>query len=167
MPASPSSLTIRSAMNTDDSRVWEILHAVVERGDSFAFDPALSREEGLAWWNQPHGHRYVAELDGRIVGAYIIKPNQPGPGSHVANASYMVAPESRGHRIGFQLGEHSLAEARRLGFRAMQFNLVVATNEPAVRLWKSLGFTILATLPGVFHHPQRGYVDAYVMLYTL
>src|SRR5207248_134381 len=92
-----------------------------------------------------------------------LRPNHPGRGAHVATASYMVAPAARGLKVGRRLGEHSLEEARRLGFRAIQFNCVVRTNEPAVRLWKSLGFEIVGTLPEAFDHPTHGYVDAFVM----
>ena len=103
-------------------------------------------------------------IQGRdIVGTYILRPNQSGGGSHVANAAFMVAPEARGQGIGRAMGEHCLSEARRLGFRAMQFNFVVSTNESAVRLWQQLGFKIVGTLPGAFRHPEKGYIDVYVM----
>src|SRR5204862_8184534 len=122
---------------------------------------------------------YVAKLDGlkpssskasrrdRVVGTYILRPNQSGGGSHVANAAFMVAPNARGLGIGRKMGEHCLSEARRLGFRAMQFNFVVSTNEGAIRLWKQLDFEVLGTLPGAFRHPQKGYVDVYVMFRSL
>jgi len=112
-------------------------------------------------------HTYVAEDDGHVVGTYILRANQPGSGSHVANAAFMVAPTARGQGIGRAMGENCLSEARRLGFRAMQFNFVVSTNEGAIRLWKQLGFKIVATLPGAFRHPQKGYVDVYVMFRSL
>jgi ribosomal protein S18 acetylase RimI-like enzyme len=156
-------LSIRKAEEQDRDAVWKILHAVVAGGDAFAFDPGITRERALEVWFQPAATTYVAESDGRVVGSYLLKPNQPGHGSHVANAAYMVSPTARGLGVGRAMGEHSLTEARRLGYRAMQFNLVVATNEPAVALWKSLGFTIVGTLPGAFHHRSLGYVDAYVM----
>jgi ribosomal protein S18 acetylase RimI-like enzyme len=92
-----------------------------------------------------------------------LRPNQSGGGSHVANAAFMVAPEARGHGIGRAMGEHCLNEARRIGFRAMQFNFVVSTNEAALKLWQDLGMKIVGTLPGAFRHPQKGYVDVYVM----
>src|SRR6185436_9453208 len=95
-----------------------------------------------------------------------VKPNQPGRGAHVANAGFMVAPEARGRGVGRELGEHAIAEARRLGFRAMQFNFVVSTN-PAVRVWRALGFAVVGTLPGAFRHPERGFVDVYVMFREL
>jgi L-amino acid N-acyltransferase YncA len=158
---------IRSATAPDREPVWNIFHAVVASGDTYAFDPAISRKEALAYWFQSSHQCYVAEREGEVVGTYILRANQPGPGSHVANAAFMVSPNARGVGVGRGMGEHSLNEARRLGFRAMQFNFVVSTNEPAVGLWKELGFTIVGTLPGAFRHPHKGYVDAYVMFRTL
>jgi len=118
-------------------------------------------------------HTYVAELDWfkqsslerpeSLVGTYILRPNQSAGGSHVANAAFMVASAARGQGIGRAMAEHSLNEARRLGFRAMQFNFVVSTNESAIRLWKQLGFETVGTLPGAFRHPEKGEVDAHVM----
>jgi len=101
------------------------------------------------------------------VGTYILKPNQPALGSHVANAAFMVLPAARGSGVGRRMGEHCLAEARRLEFRAMQFNFMVSTNEAAVRLWQQLGFQIVGTLPEAFRHSQLGFVDAYVMFRML
>ncbi len=160
-------MTIRPANQSDADAIWEIFRAVVAPGDTYVFDPAMPREEALAYWFRADTHTYVAESDQRIVGTYILKPNQPGLGSHVANAAFMVSPTARGLGVGRRMGEHCLAEARRLGFRAMQFNFVVSTNEPAVRLWQQLGFKIVGTLPGAFRHAQRGFVDAYVMFLSL
>jgi GNAT superfamily N-acetyltransferase len=184
------SLKIRSATNKDRDGIWRIFHQVVATGDTYAFDPAISRREALAYWFAPGSHAYVAERqsagdgvtvagepaafsmvtpveDLQIVGTYILRPNQSGGGSHVANAAFMVAPETRGQGIGRAMGEHCLSEARRFGFRAMQFNFVVSTNQSAVRLWQQLGFEIVGTLPGAFCHPQKGYVDVYVMYRSL
>jgi len=160
-------LSIRQALGADRDFVWEIFHDVVARADTYAFDPGISKEEALAYWLHPAHRCHVAESDGRIVGTYILKPNQPGQGSHVANAAFMVAPNARGLGVGQALGEHCVEEARRLGFRAMQFNFVVSTNESAVRLWRRLGFEIIGTLPGAFRHSEKGYVDAYVMYRSL
>jgi GNAT superfamily N-acetyltransferase len=112
-------------------------------------------------------HTYLAEEGNRIVGTYILRANQPGAGGHVANAAYMVAPAAQGRGFGRAMGEHSLGEARRLGFRAMQFNFVVSTNESALHLWQQLGFKIVGTLPAAFRHPTKGYVDALVMFRSL
>ena len=156
------SLEIRSATEADHDAIWDIFHAIVAAGDTYAFELEMSRQEGLAYWFRADTRTYVAENDGRVVGTYILKPNQAGAGSHVANAAFMVAPDTRGVRVGRKMGE-----ARRLGFRAMQFNFVVSTNEAAIRLWKRLGFNIVGTLPGAFRHPEKGYVDVYIMFRSL
>ena len=158
---------IRLATRGDDDAVWGIFHAVVAPGDTYVFDPQTPREEALAYWFRQDTQTYVAEREGQVVGTYILKPNQPALGSHVANAAFMVSPMARGSGIGRQMGEHCLDEARRLGFRAMQFNFVVSTNEGAVRLWQQLGFRIVGTLPKAFRHSQHGFVDAYVMFKSL
>ena len=160
-------LQIRAATSSDREAIWTIFQAVVAPGDTYTFDPAISRDEALAYWFQSSHQCYVAEREGEVVATYVLKANQPALGSHVANAAFMVSPNARGAGVGRSLGEHSLNEARRLGFRAMQFNFVVSTNEPAVRLWRQLGFAIVGTLPGAFRHPQKGYVDAYVMFRSL
>lgn len=159
--------TIRPATETDHGIIWKIFCEVVAPGDTYAFDPKISREDALAYWLRPNTHTYVAERDRHLLGTYILKPNQAGPGAHVANAAFMVPASARGQGIGHAMGEHCLREARRLGFRAMQFNFVVSTNESAVRLWQRLGFEIVGTLPGAFRHPTEGYVDVYVMFRSL
>jgi len=160
-------ITVRPATPADGEAIWQIFREVIAPGDAFVFAPDTPRAEALAYWFRPENHAYVAEHDGRIVGSYIVKPNQPGLGAHIANAAYMVSPSARGLGVGKRMGEHSLVEARRLGFNAMQFNIVVSTNEPAVRLWQRLGFRIVGTLPGAFKHAERGLVDAYIMFRTL
>jgi L-amino acid N-acyltransferase YncA len=159
--------SIRPATADDHEAIWTIFHAVIASGDTYVFDPQMPRGEALAYWFRADTHTYVAEHDGKVVGTYIVKPNQPALGSHVANAAFMVSPEARGLGIGRLMGDHSLAEAKRLGFRAMQFNFVVSTNEAAVRLWKQLGFEIVGTLPGAYRHARLGFVDAYVMFQRL
>jgi GNAT superfamily N-acetyltransferase len=127
----------------------------------------MPREEALAYWFRADTHTYVAEEDGGVVGTYILRPNQSGPGSHVANAAFMVARDAEGAGVGRRLAEHCLTEARRIGFRAMQFNFVISTNTRAIHLWNQLGFKIVGTLPGAFRHPEKGYVDVYVMYRSL
>ncbi len=158
---------IRAAKRTDDDAIWRIFQAVIAPGDTYVFDPTMSRADALAYWFNPGTHTYVFESEGGVSGTYILRPNQPALGSHVANAAFMVSPIARGKGVGRRMGEHCLSEARRLGFLAMQFNSVVATNDAAVRLWKQLGFQIVGTLPGAFRHATRGYVDAYVMFQDL
>ena len=154
---------IRLATEADRDAIWEIFHDVIAPGDTYAFDPQMSRQDALTYWFRSDTHTYVAEQDRHVVGTYILRPNQSGGGSHVANAAFMVASNARGQGIGRAMGEHCLREARRLGFRAMQFNFVVSTNEGAIRLWKQLGFEIVGTLPDAFRDPEKGYVDVYVM----
>ena len=154
---------IREATAGDRDAIWDIFREVVTARDTYAFDPGMSRHDALGYWFQADTRTYVAESRGRILGTYILRSNQSGGGSHVANAAFMVAPNARGQGIGRVMAEHCLSEARLLGFRAMQFNFVVSTNDSAVRLWQKLGFKIVGTLPGAFHHPEKGYVDVYVM----
>ena len=160
-------VNIRPAAEPDRDPIWNIFHEIVAAGDTYAFDPGMSREEALAYWFRAGTRTYVAENDGRVVGTYLLRANQPSPGSHVANAAFMVAQDARGKGVGRKMAEHSLAEARRLGFRAMQFNFVVSTNTSAIHLWQQLGFKIVGTLPGAFRHPRAGYVDVYVMFRLL
>jgi L-amino acid N-acyltransferase YncA len=160
-------LTIRRATETDHGVIWKIFHEVVATGDTYAFDPKISRDDALAYWFRADTHTYVAEKDREIVGTYTLRPNQAGGGAHVANAAFLVAANARGQGIGRAMAQHSLSEARRLGFRAMQFNFVVSTNESAMRLWQQLKFKIVGTLPGAFRHPTKGYVDVYVMFRSL
>ena len=160
-------MKIRTATEADRDAIWDIFHEIVATGDTYAFDPKMSREEALAYWFRADTHTYVAEQGRQIVGTYILKPNQAGAGSHVANAAFMVASNTRGLGVGRKMAEHSLREARRLGFRAMQFNFVISTNTSAIHLWEQLGFKIVGTLPRAFRHPKEGYVDVYVMFRSL
>jgi len=160
-------LQIRAAADSDRDAIWDIFHDVVATGDTYVFDPNTSREEALAYWFRDDTHTYVAEQNGEVVGSYVLRPNRPGLGAHVSNASFIVAKSARGLGVGRAMGEHCLSEARQLGFRAMQFNFVVSTNESAVHLWQQLGFKIVGTLPGAFRHSQKGYVDVYVMFRSL
>jgi L-amino acid N-acyltransferase YncA len=117
----------------------------------------------LDYWCKEDKHTYVAEIGDEIVGTFIIKDNFPGLGSHVANASYMTLPSAFGKGIGRTMGEFSLSEAKRLGYRAIQFNIVVKTNERAIRLWQNLGFAIKGEIPEAFNHRTEGYIDACIM----
>lgn len=149
----------------DDRPALEALAAeTVRDGTVFPFEDVAGV---LRYWFSPGAHVVVAELEGRVAGTYTVKPNQPDRGAHVANAGYVVGEAARGRGLGFALGEHSLTTARALGYRAMQFNYVVATNATAVRLWERLGFRVLATVPGAFRHPERGFVDVLVFFREL
>ena len=163
----PDSLTIRPAEARDRADVWEIFRATIAPGDAFVYDPNTPREEAMAYWFAPGTRTYVAERNGRIIGSYILRQNRPGLGNHVANAGFMVDPTARGSGVGRAMGLHSLDEARQLGYRAMQFNFVISTNQSAVHLWQQLGFDIVGTVPGAFRHATKGFVDAYVMFRLL
>jgi GNAT superfamily N-acetyltransferase len=156
-------LTIRSATAADRPAIWKIFRSVVQRGDTYAFSPDLDEESGLKIWFSVGAEVFVAENQGRVVGTFFVKPNQPGLGSHIANAGFMVDPESHGGGIGRAMGEYALGWAKQHGYQAMQFNFVVSTNIGAVALWKKLGFAIVGTIPKGFRHAQLGYVDVYVM----
>jgi L-amino acid N-acyltransferase YncA len=166
MSQSPEA-TIRRAADADFESMWSIFRDVIASEDTYVFSPDTPRENAWAYWFGPGVTSFVAVAGGRIVGMYKIVQNQPGLGSHVANASFMVSPSYSGKGAGRQMGRHCLREARRNGFRAMQFNFVVSTNAAALALWKSLGFAIVGTLPQVFKHRDLGYVDAHVMYRSL
>lgn len=156
-------MKIRRAVEADFEGMWPIFDAIVAAGTTYVFAPDTPREEAFAYWFGPGVTSFVAEDEGRIVGMYKLVPNQPGLGSHVSNASFMVDSARAGKGVGRSMGLHALREARRAGYLAMQFNFVVSTNAGAVELWKKLGFAIVGTLPRVFRHRELGHVDAYVM----
>lgn len=156
-------IKIRKAKDADFEAIWDIFHQVVKRGDTFAFDPESSNEDCRTLWMSPSVHTYVAEFHDKILGTYILRKNQPGLGAHVANAAYMVHPEAHGHGIGKAMGNHSIKQARKLGFSAIQFNFVVSTNIVAIQLWLKLGFKIVGTVPKAFNHQKLGFVDIYIM----
>ncbi|MDM7938338.1 MAG: GNAT family N-acetyltransferase [Cyanobium sp. CZS 48M] len=174
-PRSPSPLTapttplqIRAYEAADWAAVWALLEPVFRAGETFPHDPAISEPEAWALWvEQSQAVMVAIAATGAVVGTYYIRPNSLTLGAHVANAGYVVAEHCRRQGIGSRLCQHSLQEARRLGFRAMQFNLVVSTNTAGIRCWRQNGFQIIGTLPGAFRHKQLGYMDAYVMVQRL
>ena len=158
---------IRAFEEGDWPAVWSILEPVFRAGDTYGIDPGISESAARETWVTSPTATFVCHHAGELVGTYYIKPNHPGPGSHVCNCGYVVAPGARGRGVATAMCEHSQAEAVRLGFRAMQYNLVASTNQSAVRLWEKLGFQRVGTLPGAFHHPEEGDVDAFVMFKRL
>ena len=139
--------SIREFAPPDWPQVWSLLRATFASGDPYAFDPESTEAEiHSAWIQAPLRTLVAVAADGKVLGTYILKPNQPGLGSHVCNCGYVVASSARGRGVAQQMCEHSQALAKSLGFRAMQFNLVVVTNEAAVRLWQRLGFAVAAKL---------------------
>lgn len=160
-------MLIRSATRGDSDQIWQILEPVVRAGETYTLPREMSREDALAYWFSPGHETFVAEVDGSILGAYYLRANQSGGGAHVANCGYMTALHAMGRGVARAMCLHSLDVARERGFRAMQFNFVVSTNERAVRLWSTLGFATVGRLPGAFLHPALGYVDALVMYRAL
>jgi ribosomal protein S18 acetylase RimI-like enzyme len=158
---------IRGAEARDADGIWAVLGPVLEAGETYALPRDMSRAAALAYWLAPEKTVFVAEAEGRIAGTYYLRANQAGPGAHVANCGYVTAGWAQGQGIARGMCAHSLDIARQAGFRAMQFNQVVATNTRAVRLWQDMGFAILGTVPEAFAHPQHGYVDAHVMWRSL
>ena len=154
---------IRKAIPMDHDRIWEIIRAVIATGDTYVFDPNSSKEKMLSYWCEQDKHTYVAVLNNQIVGTFVIKDNQPDLGSHIANAAYMASPLAAGQGVGKAMGVFSLQEAKRLGYKAMQFNIVVKSNERAVRLWEKLGFNIIGEIPEAFDHRKNGLTSAYIM----
>jgi ribosomal protein S18 acetylase RimI-like enzyme len=158
---------VRAAAPADREAIWSILGPVIAEGETYTLDPDLDREAALAYWFSPGHEVFVAEDEGEILGTYYLRRNQAGGGGHVCNCGYMVSGAATGRGVARAMCAHSLEHARERGYRAMQFNFVVETNERAVKLWKSFGFEVVGRLPGAFRHPTRGDVDALVMYRTL
>jgi ribosomal protein S18 acetylase RimI-like enzyme len=160
-------MEIRRTRPSDASTIAEIVLPIFREGSTYAIDPDISEAHALAYWLSPEKEAFVAEDGGAIVGTYYMRPNQAGGGRHVCNCGYVTKATATGRGIARAMCLHSLAHARSRGYRAMQFNFVVSTNERAVRLWQSLGFEIVGRLPGAFQHPTQGFVEALVMYQTL
>lgn len=160
-----TSVTIRDATPEDWDAIWPFFREIVNASETYAYDPNMDEAEGRRTWViDPPGRTVVAtDSDGTVLGTANMYANRPGPGSHVASASFMVDPRHGGHGTGRALGEHVIEWARENGFRAIQFNAVVATNTAAVSLWRSLGFEVLTTVPEAFNHPAHGYVGLLIM----
>jgi ribosomal protein S18 acetylase RimI-like enzyme len=160
-------MLIRPASPEDAAAIWGIIEPVIRAGETYTLDPAMSRADALGYWMAPDKETFVAEEDGAVIGTYYLRPNQAGGGRHVCNCGYMTSAAATGRGIARRMGLHSLEQARAQGYRAMQFNFVVSSNDRAVRLWQSLGFEIVGRLPLAFEHPADGFVDALVMFQPL
>jgi len=163
-------IAFREATATDWPDIWTIFREVVRTGDTYAFPPDMSESAARAAWLFDGTERrvtYIAQLDGTTVGTSYIKPNQVGLCDHIANAGWMIAPSASGRGIGRKFADCVLDEARRLGFRGMQFNAVVATNKRAIALWKSMGFEIVGTVPDAFRHATHGLTAVHIMYMEL
>lgn len=156
-------MIIRRATASDNAAIAAIILPIIRDGTTYTLDSGMSEDEALAYWLGSDKETFVAEQAGTVVGTYYIRPNQAGGGGHVCNCGYMTDPKLTGRGIARRMCEHSLEYARSRGYRAMQFNFVISTNERAVKLWQLLGFEIVGRLAAAFWHPAQGYIDAYVM----
>jgi L-amino acid N-acyltransferase YncA len=157
-------MEIREAREGDWAAIWPFLREIVAAGETYCWPRDSTEADARQWWMaKPGGRVFVAEEDGRVLGTAEVHPNQPAAGGHVCNAGFMVAAEASGRGVGRALALHALEQATNAGFLAMQFNAVVETNTNAVRLWQSLGFRILTTIPGAFRHSVHGFVGLHVM----
>ncbi|MFJ1705833.1 GNAT family N-acetyltransferase [Kitasatospora sp. NPDC088346] len=158
-------MLIREATSADWPAIWPFFHRIVAAGETFTFPTDLGEEDGAGWWLLPAPNRTVVAVDedGTVLGTAKMNRNHQGNGSHIASASYLVDPAHGGRGVGRALCAYTVEWARAAGFRAMQFNAVVETNRHAVRLYESLGFTVIGTLPEGFRHPTEGYVGLHIM----
>lgn len=160
-------LKVRLYEPKDEDKLWAIIHAVIAGGETYVFHPDSTREKMLQYWLAKEKQVYVVEFNHEVIGTFTIKANQPDRASHIANASYMLSPQFTGKGIGLFMANYSLQEAKRLGYLAMQFNIVIKSNERAVHLWKKVGFEIIGEVPNAFNHPRLGMTNAYIMYKTL
>lgn len=155
--------TFRRVIPQDADALWAIIEPIIRTGDTWVFAPDSTREKMLDIWFDSQKMSYVCEFEEQIVGTFFLKANQSDLGNHVANAGYMVHPNFRKMGIAEAMCRFSMAEAKLLNFKAMQFNIVVASNVGAVRLWQKCGFDIIGTIPKVFQHQSLGLTDALIM----
>lgn len=160
-------ITIRPSKPSDLPHLHQLFSEVTSTGETYDFAPNTSKEVVEKYFTAPDIKCFVAEVEGQLAGMYILKPNRPGNASHIGNCSYMVFEKFKGKGIGEALGKHSIEQAKKNGFHAIQFNFVVSTNLPAVNLWKKLGFEIIGTIPQGYNHSKLGLVDAYIMFRKL
>jgi ribosomal protein S18 acetylase RimI-like enzyme len=160
-------LTIRRATLVDADSIWKILEPTFRAAETYCLPHDITRDEALIYWFGAGNQVFVAQDGEEIVGTYYLRANQRGGGSHIANCGYMTAAHASGRGVARTMCLHSKEQAKRDGFRAMQFNFVVSTNERAVRLWLSLGFRVVGPVPQAFAHPRYGFVDAFVMFSEL
>jgi ribosomal protein S18 acetylase RimI-like enzyme len=159
----PLAVNIRKAAADDWPQIWAMLEPVLREAEVYALPQDWHEGEARSHWFHPSNDVFVTEIGGKLVGTYYVHANALGGGSHIANCAYLTAAAARGQGIARAMGLHSFATAKARGFRAMQFNFVVSTNAPAVKLWRDLGFAEVGRLPGAFRHPTRGFVDVFVM----
>jgi ribosomal protein S18 acetylase RimI-like enzyme len=160
-------LNFRLAAQSDSDALWEIIEPIIREGSTYVFSQNSSKEKMLDYWLGEDKRTYVSESEGKIVGTFYLKTNQPDRGSHIVNAGYMVSRHHLRKGIGKSMAEFAFSEAKRLGYQAMQFNYVVKSNTVAVHLWKKLGFKIVGEVPDAFTHPKLGLTNVLLMYRNL
>jgi L-amino acid N-acyltransferase YncA len=156
-------MNIRLATREDFDQIWPIFHEIASSGETYGYPRNINKDQAFNIWMDIPRQTYVLEEAGRILGTYYIKTNQAGPGDHVCNCGYMVSSSARGQGLATYMCEHSQEEAKRLGYKAMQFNFVASSNKGAVHLWTKLGFETVGRIPRAFNHPYKGFIDVLVM----
>ena len=155
---------ITKATPEDFDEIWKIFQPIVQDGGTYVYRPDISKEEAYTIWFDKTYNTYLAKIEDEIIGAYVIRPGHRDLGSHISNAAYIVPSKFRGKGYGEMLGKHSIEQARRLGYKAMQFNYVVSTNKVAISLWRKLGFSIVGTIPQAYDHPKLDkMIDIHIM----
>lgn len=157
-----SSFSARIATDKDEKALWGILEPMVRQGGTYVFSLDKTKESMMDYWMGPDKVTFVAEKDGVIVGTFFLKANQEGLGNHICNAGFVVSRDAEGQGVGRWMGVYAQATAQARGFLAMQFNFVIQTNQKAVYLWKSLGFSVIGEIPDAYRHPQMGLVPALI-----
>ena len=156
-------LDVKKITEDDFDEVWTLIKKIITKGDTYVFSPETKKNQMLSYWCSKSNHTYIVQNDGKLVGTFLIKDNQPGLGSHIANAAFMTEPDETGKGVGRLMSEFALKEAKNLGYSAMQFNFVVKSNSRAIRLWKKLGFLVIGEVPEAFNHATEGLTNALIM----
>ena len=156
-------IKIIPATSADEERIWALLQPVFSAGDTYAVDPLIDREAAIAYWMEADKTAFILRVEGQAVGTYYIRPNQPGGGAHICNCGVITAPSGRGKGVARRMLDHALIEAKQQGYRAMQFNFVLASNQRALAIWQRNGFATIGRIPQAFLHPKQGYVDALIL----
>ena len=156
-------IKITPATSADEERIWALLQPVFSAGDTYAVDPLIDRDAAIAYGMEADKTAFILRVEGQAVGTYYIRPNQPGGGAHICNCGFITAPSARGKGVARRMLDHALIEAKQQGYRAMQFNFVLASNQRALAIWQRNGFATIGRIPQAFLHPKQGYVDALIL----
>ncbi len=158
---------IRAATYQDHDAVWQMLKPVFRSGETYAIDPDISEKDALDYWTGADAGCFVIEQEGTVFGTYYLKTNAQGGGAHVCNCGFVTGPTAQGKGVARAMLVDALQRAKETGYKAMQFNFVLANNVRAIDIWQRAGFNTVGRLPKAFHHPKDGMIDALVMFKTL